>query len=820
MREHADLNSTEFVDPLEGKNATLAQYIEALEPVAGAIEYIDPYEQNETFIANYSYDLQQETTHIEVHPSTIMSMMTSMIPFAPHNQSPRNQLSCSQSKQGVSIYATNWRNRFDNTAHVLCYGEMPLVRTIYNNYLGEGNMVYGMNCILAIACWSGYNQEDGIVMNYDAVKRGMFRTINYRSYQAFEEDDKKAETRVRFGNPIQIGEWKDLRPGLDYSKLDNNGIIREGEYVDENTVIVGAYMMSLQDNKIRDASTTPQVWTRGRVEKVVIMYNNMGLRLVKIRVVQDRIPELGDKFSNRHGQKGTIGALLRGYDMPRTQSGIVPDMIMNPHAIPSRMTIAQNLEQLLGKAGLQAGSFGDGTSFMNTESPQEEIGDILEARGFEKYGNEVMYNGATGEQITASIFIGPVYGMRLKHMVEDKWQARGKGRKEVRTHQPTAGRGSQGGLKIGEMDRDAILGHATAAFFKESFMERSDGVKMPICISCGTVPIFNPKMGIVMCAMCDGPVQYMGDTVNNMELLPALGRPKSRIVEVEIPFATKLLAQEQETFLNMSMRFITTRGVEMLKPYEHLYPIKEGEDENEEKELQGLVLPEVKVAHYEPASELNTYTDEQLKSMQESFNEVLEAKKDEKNPEDDMLEEAEQGEQPAININIMQAPVLGQMSQMPQMQGMQQMQGNVVQAPVQGMNVQPQMQMQMPQMPQIQMPQMQPQPNGLPQPNIVQPQMPQMSQMPQMPQMQPQAGGMQKVVSILPASVPGGNPIIAVDTSMAAMEQDGIDMMGGRPLRRRFGGMQGMQGMQGMPQMQNSPSPSGSMGLLTITKLE
>ena len=225
LRKHVGLDSTGFIDPLENRRTMtdkygLETYIPLLEPHIGAIEYVDPYEQNESFIANNPAYITPETTHIEVHPSTIMSMMTCMIPFAQHNQSPRNQLSCSQSKQGISIYATNWRNRFDNTAHVLCYGEMPITRTIYNNYLGEGKMAYGMNCILAIACWSGYNQEDGIVMNYDAIQRGMFRSMAFRSYEAFEEDDQKANSILRVGNPIHIHTWKKLKLGLDYSNYD------------------------------------------------------------------------------------------------------------------------------------------------------------------------------------------------------------------------------------------------------------------------------------------------------------------------------------------------------------------------------------------------------------------------------------------------------------------------------------------------------------------------------------------------------------------------------------------------------------------------
>lgn len=562
------LATTTFLDPLPDRPAaSLEDYVEALKNRTGAIEYIDPYEQNEAFIANFPNEIVPETTHMEVHPSSILSLMTSMIPFPHHNQAPRNQLSDSQSKQGVSMYATNWQNRFDNTAHVLCYGQSQLSRTLYANYLGDGKMPYGQNVILAIACWSGYNQEDGIVFNYDALQRGAFRSIAYRTYEIYEEDDEMTKSRVRIGNPAKIPAWKDLKPGLDYTKLDDDGYIRIGEYCDENTVIVGGYRID-EMGKMGDASLTPQVWTRGRVEKIVVTVNNKGMKLVKVRVVQDRIPELGDKFSNRHGQKGTIGAMLRGHDMPRTATGIVPDMIMNPHAIPSRMTIAQNIEQIFGKVAATMGGAGDATAFMNDGSPEPEIGALLEKVGFERYGNEVLYNGATGEQIKAAIFIGPVYAMRLKHMVEDKWQARGQGRKEQMTHQPTGGRGQQGGLKIGEMDRDALIGHSMMGFVQESYMKRSDGARMPLCASCGTTPIYNPKLRIAVCSLCDGPVRYVGETANNLELLPPMTKPRGRIVEVEMPYATKVLGQELETYMNIGLRYITTADTQRLQPLE------------------------------------------------------------------------------------------------------------------------------------------------------------------------------------------------------------------------------------------------------------
>jgi hypothetical protein len=521
---------------------------------------VDPYEHNETYIATFPEHITAETTHIEIHPSTMMGLMTGMIPYANHNQSPRNQLSCSQSKQGLSIYATNWRNRYDNNGHILCYGEAPLVRTMYYDYAAEGRIGYGHNVIMALAPFEGYNQEDGIVFNRDSFQRGLFRSIAYRSYEFFEEDDEKTGAKTRIGNPANIPGWTDLKPGLDYKHLDDRGIVRVGQYVDEDTVICGGYMMP-EKGKYKDASLTPQVWTRGIVESVVVTINNMGLRLVKIRVSQDRIPELGDKFSNRHGQKGTIGMMFPAVDMPRTASGIVPDVIVNPHSIPSRMTIAQVLEQLFGKTTAMHGGIGDATSFMNEGSPADVIGDILEEQyGAERYGNEILYDGKTGAQIPTAIFIAPVYYMRLKHMVEDKWQARTTGRKELRTHQPTGGRGKEGGLRIGEMDRDAIITHGVAGFLRETIMKRSDGTTFPICTGCGTVPIYNERLEIAVCPLCQGPIKFAGNTVDTLEMIPPLTKQVAPIIKVEIPYATKLLDQELTTFMNAGFRYQTTGG--------------------------------------------------------------------------------------------------------------------------------------------------------------------------------------------------------------------------------------------------------------------
>ena len=563
------VSSIGFLDPLKEKDApTLDEYIATLTPHIGAIEYVDPYEQNETSIANFPDYITTTTSHLEIHPSTILGLMTNMIPFPHHNQSPRNQLSCSQSKQGISVYSTNYMNRFDNQVHILSYGEAPLVRTLYYDYVADGQIGYGHNLILAIGSFTGYNQDDGIVMNADAVERGMFRNMTFRSYEAFEEEDSKAGTETRIANPARVPAWTNIAPGLDYTKLDERGIIQKGTYVDEDTVIVGRYIRT-KGGVYKDASVTPQVWTRGRVEEIAVTVNNYGMRLVKIRVVQDRTPELGDKFSNRHGQKGTIGMLVRGHDMPRTIDGLVPDMIMNPHAIPSRMTIAQLIETIFGKTASYYGAIANGTAFMNDGDPAETIGKVLEKYfGLERYGNEILYDGTTGVQIPSAIFIGQCYTMRLKHMTEDKWNARGQGRREQRTHQPTGGRGNEGGLRIGEMERDAIVGHGIMSFVKESYMKRGDGETFLICNGCGTVPIYNESEHFYVCPLCDGPLDYSGKTVNTLELIPPTKRSLATFSKIEMPYVVKLLDQELSTYMNIGMRFVTNKNLERLpKPY-------------------------------------------------------------------------------------------------------------------------------------------------------------------------------------------------------------------------------------------------------------
>ena len=589
-----------FIDPMNDREGvSMKEYIEYLTPFSGLIEYVDPYEHNECFVVNFLEQATSETTHVEVHPSTILSAITSLIPFSHHNQSVRNQLGDSQSKQGISVYASNAHMRYDNQAHILTNGSPPLVRTLYYDYLGQGMLPYGTNIILAMGMFQGYNQEDGIVINHDALQRGLFNTIHYRSYNVFEEDDDKAKTRTRIANPNSVPGWTDLKPGMDYSQLDEVGVIRVGAYVDENTILVGRFI-ELPGGKMADSSEATQVWTHGRVESVVVLVNNKGLRTVKIRCVEYRLPELGDKFSNRHGQKGTIGMTVRSHDLPRTASGIVPDMIMNTHAIPSRMTIGHVIEMVIGKVASNVGAIADGTAFTDDGRLTKQLSSALEQLGFERLGNEIMYDGTSGKQLATDIFIGPIFSMRLKHMVEDKWNARGKGRREQRTHQPTGGRGAQGGLRIGEMERDAIVGHGISAFVNESYMLRSDGTSFNICKGCGTIPIENERKGLFVCPLCTGPVKYIGSGSSDLELVPPIRKTMVGPVKIEMPYAFKLLAQELETYMNIGMRIMTEKDLLKLTGVNKsdLPPPTEEEKARGAITLPERVLPETAVPEY------------------------------------------------------------------------------------------------------------------------------------------------------------------------------------------------------------------------------
>jgi DNA-directed RNA polymerase II subunit RPB2 len=413
------------------------------------------------------------TSPSEIHGIFMLSPLSAVIPFCDHNPSPRVCFSCAQCRQGASWFHSNFNKRFDTITLILNSPQRPICETwAYPHMLGKGGcMPYGENAIVAIATYSGYNQEDSVILNKGSLERGMFRTTYFHSYTALEEmTDPTAKIHTQIVNITKDARFADiikLKADKDYSKLDDNGIIKMGSEVDENTVLVGIISTT------SDKSLLPKRGQHGIVDGIQVFNARDGLRGVKIRVAESRGPILGDKFSSRAGQKGTVGMILPEGDMPFNAKGLRPDLILNPHAIPSRMTTGQHLESMSSRIGVSVGTLIDATPF-TARNQVAEYRELLEKNGFEPNGSDILYNGMTGEMMEVDIFFGPVYYLRSKLMVEDKINYRDTGARTLLTRQPLEGRSAGGGLRIGEMERDALIAHGVSSFIEESFMKRSD----------------------------------------------------------------------------------------------------------------------------------------------------------------------------------------------------------------------------------------------------------------------------------------------------------------------------------------------------------
>jgi len=420
----------------------------------------------------------------EIHGLAMFSASASIIPHSDFNQAPRNMFSCQQTKHACSWFNTAFNKRFDTIATWLNYAQRPLSNTwTYNPMMGC--LPYGENAIVALAIYSGYNQEDSILLNDSALRRGLFHTTYYHSYDIEESMiDVMAQTHTEFGNLATNPKFRDTVPrkeGYNYDLLDADGFVREGVTIDDKTILASIASPMLnksgQVTGYTDVSYAPKRGQHGVIDSVYKYVTKEGLRAVKVRVAESRTPVLGDKYSARHGQKGTVGMRITEEDMPYTSSGLRPDMIVNPHAFPSRMTIGQFAESMSTKLGVQMGCSIDSTPF-SAQNRVPETKMLLEKAGFHPYGHEILYNGQTGEMMEAEIFMGPTYYLRLKHMVEDKINYRSTGPKKLLTHQPTEGRGAEGGLRIGEMERDVLIAHGASKFLHESMMDRSDGATL------------------------------------------------------------------------------------------------------------------------------------------------------------------------------------------------------------------------------------------------------------------------------------------------------------------------------------------------------
>ena len=534
------------------------------------IDYIDPSESEDALIAvNMDAVAVEKHTHVEIHESLIFGMMCNLIIFPENNPPVRNSFSCGQSKQAVSMYHTNHQMRMDKTAVVLNSGQIPLVKSRFTEIINHEENPYGENAIVAIMCYTGYNVEDAILINEGALKRGLFRTTYYTTYEAHEENSKQGDVVVnkKFTNIESLENVVGTKSGYDYSKLDRYGIIRENTEVNDRTILIGLTSNCTEYAKtdIRiDDSKKPKKGQLGIVDKTFITEGEEGERIAKIRLREERIPNLGDKMASRSGQKGTIGMVIPECDMPFTKDGIRPDLIINPHAIPTRMTIGQLVECITGKACSVYGAFGDCTAFNNKGSKIGVYGELLSNAGFHSSGNEILYNGMTGEQIETEIFMGPTYYMRLKHMVKDKINYRATGPRTALTRQPVSGRANDGGLRIGEMERDVVISHGATNFLKESMMDRGDKYHMAICNQTGMIAIYNPSKNLFMSPMADGPIQYTGSIdgkTMNIENITRFGRSFSVI---NIPYSLKLLIQELQT-INLQMRIITEDNIAQIE---------------------------------------------------------------------------------------------------------------------------------------------------------------------------------------------------------------------------------------------------------------
>jgi DNA-directed RNA polymerase II subunit RPB2 len=507
------------------------------------IVYLDATEIEDSYIAMEYADVTNETQYCEIAPISMLGTCAASIPFSDHNQSARNCFQASMMKQAIGMPVLNYNVRTETMLHVMDYVQKPLVSTVVSRAAGLDSMPSGINAIVAIACYTGFNQEDSVIINQSAIERGLFVSTSYKTV-TYEEKRLDSSTYEIIGVPKKFSDhgsgaatWKLSVHGKWYMKLDSSGIVKKGSKIVKGDILIAkTTVINTKDgasgsrahttegreikSTLRDTSISAAADQEGIVHSVTSTTTGEGYRLIKIVIRQQKIPEIGDKFASRSAQKGTLGMTFKTEDMPFTAEGMVPDIIVNPNAIPSRMTIAQLLECVLGKVCTIEGEFADATPFSeNSVDISNTICTKLSLHGFESTGYETMYNGMTGEQMQAQIFIGPTYYQRLKHLVSDKMHARAEGDVQILTNQPLEGRSRGGGLRLGEMERDALIAHGASNFLRERLYTMSDPYEVPVCNTCGTT-----ASGIARCRGCNS----------------------DNVVRVQIPYATRLLFTELE----------------------------------------------------------------------------------------------------------------------------------------------------------------------------------------------------------------------------------------------------------------------------------
>jgi len=497
----------------------------------GVIEFLDAEEEENAVVAVREEDIKEDTTHLDPDPASMFGLTVNTIVFPEYNTVGKHSLAAGSVKQGQGLYAINFNNRYDSRAFLMYYPQKPIVNTSAFRALNLEKHSAGQNFVVALSTYYGYSMDDATILNRAAVDRGLGRATYFKSfvdeerrYPGGQQDTFKIPPATAEG---YLGEHA-------YAKLSEDGIIEKEQSVAEGEVIIGKVSpprfieeqtgIGMAEERGRDNSTSLRANEEGVIDDVVITETTGATKLVKVRMRSQKIPEIGDKFESRHGQKGIVALLVNQEDMPFTKDGIIPDMLLNPTSIPSRMTFGHMLETMAGKVGALKGTTIDGTPFSGSKGKAriDDYGSILEGYGFDRFGDEVLYDGRTGKPFPAKIFQGVVFYNRLLHMVSLKQQTRSRGPVQILTRQPTEGKPRRGGLRFGEMERDALVGHGASLLLKERMLEQSDKWEVWVCKKCGDIGYYDYVRNMPVCQV-DGP---------------------GSMVSLEISYAFKLLIDE------------------------------------------------------------------------------------------------------------------------------------------------------------------------------------------------------------------------------------------------------------------------------------